>query len=64
MSERQDITKNGDSELSDLFLIDPGLNFTLNHATWETVKMLARACYTFTDEQLTDLKETYNEEQE
>lgn len=64
MPQKTDITEHADGELSLIFMNDEGLYLSLGFSTWDQIKEFANDYFIFTDDQLTDLNETYEEENE
>ena len=60
-SPKQDLTAKPYNELTILFQHDEVLSQTYNGTSWETVEMMAKACFIFTHVQLEHLKEKYHE---
>lgn len=64
MSDKQDLTEHGDGELSMWFMNDETLYISMGSSSWESIKLVAGELFIYTSDQLTDLEETFEEENE
>jgi len=58
---KEDLTAQEYNILTKLFQDDANLIHTFNNAPWESVEMMAKACFLFTEVQLDHLKAKYHE---